>query len=96
MEREGELRARLQFPVIPSEVEESRGETRTLVLQRDPSTPLRSAQDDALFTKARHIFSGTLMPNKSRPRCKTRPVRSHKASREPRAGSSDLKTGQAS
>ena len=46
--------------------------------------------------RACYIFSGTLMPNKSRPRCRTRPVRSHKANRELRSGSSDFKTGQAS
>ena len=43
-----------------------------------------------------HIRSGTLMPRRSKPRCKTRPVRSQSASRELRAGSSDFKTGQAS
>jgi bifunctional non-homologous end joining protein LigD len=44
--------------VIPSEVEESRGDTST-VTSRDPSTPLRSAQDDRLAglpsAKARFI-----------------------------------------
>jgi 5-methyltetrahydrofolate--homocysteine methyltransferase len=39
------LGARVLQTVIPSEVEESRG-TSFKVTQRDPSTPLRSAQDD--------------------------------------------------
>ena len=43
-----------------------------------------------------YIFSGTLIPRSSRPRCKTRPVNSHSASRELRDGSSDFKTGHAS
>ena len=53
---------------------------------RDVSTPLD-------MTRA-YIFSGTLMPSKSRPRCKTRPLRSHSARRELRTGSSDFNTGQ--
>src|SRR5438046_7471130 len=40
-----------------------------------------------------HILSGTLIPSRSNPRCKTRAVRSHNAKREPRAGSSDFRTG---
>jgi hypothetical protein len=43
-----------------------------------------------------HILSGTLIPRRSRPRCNTRAVRSHNIRREPRAGSSDFNTGQAS
>ena len=50
----------------------------------------------ALPIEAGHIFSGTLMPRRSRPRCKTRPLRSHSASRELRTGSSDFNTGQVS
>src|SRR5689334_20513617 len=43
-----------------------------------------------------HIFSGTLMPRRSRPRCNTRAARSDSSRRELRVGSSDLNTGQAS
>src|SRR5205085_12589537 len=43
-----------------------------------------------------HIFSGTSMPSNFKPRCRTRPVRSHSASRDERTGSSAFKTGQAS
>jgi 5-methyltetrahydrofolate--homocysteine methyltransferase len=40
-----------ELPVIPSEVEESRGESFTAT-PRDPSTPLRSARDDATLPLA--------------------------------------------
>src|SRR6266403_1994887 len=33
-----------------------------------------------------HIFSGTSMPSNFKPRCRTRPVRSHSASRDERTG----------
>jgi hypothetical protein len=43
--------------VIPSEVEESRGETLTTI-RRDPSTPLRFAQDDCVFVIRTSSFIG--------------------------------------
>jgi hypothetical protein len=43
-----------------------------------------------------YIFSGTLIPSKSRPCRNTRPVNSQSANRELRAGSSDFNTGHAS
>ena len=57
--------------------------------------PIRSRSK--IMSRNRHyIFSGTLIPNRSRPRCRVRAVNSQSARRELRAGSSDLRTGQAS
>lgn len=49
-----------------------------------------------LNPKQIYIFSGTSIPSKSSPRCRMRAVNLHKARRELRAGSSDLRTGHAS
>jgi hypothetical protein len=53
-------------------------------------------QDQDHEQEVRYIFSGTLIPSRSRPLARTRAVNSHSASRELRAGSSDFRTGHAS
>src|SRR6266566_9825371 len=58
----------------------------SLILQR--STTLG-------MTNCPYIFAGTSMPSNFKPRCRTRPVRSHSAKRDARTGSSAFKTGQA-
>ena len=81
--------------VIPSGVEES---FTIHLFARDARKNPRSFSRLRMtnFDYAYHIRSGTLIPRRSRPRCKTRAVRSHSARRELSAGSSDFNTGQAS
>src|SRR6476646_5841038 len=85
-------------PVIPSDSEgslagrsENREMFRSLNMTRFaiPRSTLRMATGSGCPTTHRHhpidhIFSGTSMPSNFKPRCRTRPVRSHSASRDER------------
>src|SRR5438132_14165351 len=57
---------------------------------------ITSSSDIRASSLCYHILSGTLIPSRSNPCCKTRAVRSHNPRRELRDGSSDFRTGHAS
>src|ERR1051326_7441342 len=90
-------------PAIELQSVGARRNARLLSVQQQGTSNAQRSTSNVEFSTTLHavarffyIRSGTLIPRRSKPCCKTRAVRSHSTSRELRAGSSDFKTGHAS
>src|SRR5438093_13285646 len=83
------MSSRVETPISNDEIRMTKSETVP-----DLSRSFRPSAFELLHLI--HIFSGTCIPRSPKPCFKTRAVRSHKARRELRVGSSDFSTGQGS